>query len=182
MGPDDSVRISSYEEWRQYEQKRQEWATESHPESVQHMRKGVETREESRQKLLPRFPHSAVLEGYEPYLDFAARWLWSNVSPCDGKCQCRHSEWPACPLVLATKTVREYTYKDKDGQEQKGKEPQYADPGDHNHEGKWTCLSLTKSGYDCFYMDYLFESEQDRDRFIANLPAYRGDDNFDDEE
>lgn len=182
MTNEDTIRLASYEEWIEHEREHRESVEKRNPESIAPMLSVVEKKESTRRSLMERFPYSAVLEGYEPYHDFASRWLWANVSPCDGKCHDYYSEYPACPVVLATKTLRDYQYTTKDGRVVKGKAPEYHDPGEHSHEGNWAGMCLTKSGYDCFYIEYFFQSEQDRERFIAAVPSFRDGDNFKDEE
>lgn len=179
-----TIRIASHEEWIEYEKECRGWVEKRNPESIPHMISGVEQKEEIIGKLKEKFPYTAVLEGFEPYHDFASRWCWANVGECNGKCYDHQSDYPACPLVLATKVMKPYSYKMQDGTVVNGKSPDYSDPGEHSHDGNWATVCLTKSGYDCFYIEYLFQSEQIRDRFLVAVPSFvtSYDENFNQDE
>jgi hypothetical protein len=129
MTNEDTIRLASYEEWIEHEREHRESVEKRNPESIALMLSVVEKKESTRRSLMERFPYSAVLEGTNRIDDFASRWLWANVSPCDGKCHDYYSEYPACPVVLATKTLRDYQYTTKDGRVVKGKAPEYQRSG-----------------------------------------------------
>jgi hypothetical protein len=50
----------------------------------------------------PDFPHVVVVECDFPDLDVAIRWCWKNFGPHHGECTSSYSEYPACPIILAT--------------------------------------------------------------------------------
>ncbi len=58
--------------------------------------------EEERQRVHAQFPHVVVVETDFPEVYVAARWCWSKFGPKQGECW--ESEYPACPIVLATST------------------------------------------------------------------------------
>ena len=64
--------------------------------------KCLTTREEKRNVIKSKFPFTVVLYGAYISHDFAVRWCWRNFGPIDGKCDERGSEFPGCPLVVAT--------------------------------------------------------------------------------
>lgn len=126
-----------------------------------------------------KFPFTVITEGSYPENDFACRWCWQQFGPMDvEKCGDHESEYPACPLVLATKPyVEKHSYTDKDG-----KLHEYdfhtRDPGEHSHEGTWTVVWLGKTGYDYGFSEHYFKNEADRDKFIEAVPSFNLGENY----
>jgi len=174
----EDIRLSSYEEWLEHELVHRQHCEKSSPQLVVNLDSTVEISEKVRADFAASFPHSVILEGYDPYLDFAARWLWSNVSERDGRCQEYVVEYPACPLWIATRVWKPFMYKDADGVVKWDEAEEYSSPGTHSHEGKWTSYCLTKTGYDCFMMEYFFKDATDMARFVDAIPSFRDKDNF----
>jgi hypothetical protein len=125
--------------------------------------------EADRQLRLCRFPHSVILEGAVPEYDFASRWCWQNFGACDGECYDSYSEYPACPVVLATKRIENV----RDRQTKK-----FAVVDAHTHEGLWTKDGLGKTGYDYGFFEFYFASEADQNRFTAAVPTFIWGENF----
>lgn len=110
-----------------------------------------------------RFPHTVIVEGAVDDYDFANRWCWQNVGPCDGECMESYSQYPGCPLVLATVRVES-----KDGRERK----KYSKVEAHSHQGPWTWYFFGKTEYDYGFGEYYFARELDRNRFVAAVPSF----------
>jgi hypothetical protein len=125
--------------------------------------------EMERRERKANFPHSVIFEGSFPEYDFANRWCWQNFGPRHGECSESYSEYPACPLVLATGRIE-----NRDGREKK----KYGKVDEHSHEGTWTWYFFGKTDYDYGFGEYYFASESDRDRFIAAVPTFSWGENY----
>jgi hypothetical protein len=128
--------------------------------------------DQERVKMLANYPYSTVLEGYYPEHDYAIRWCWQNISPPNGTCSDWHSEYPACPLVLATAYVEQGVLRPKDGTETPWERVSYKDPGKHEHDGAWSSLWLGKTDYDYGFREYGFVNQADRERFLSAFPTF----------
>jgi hypothetical protein len=95
-----------------------------------------------------------------------------RTSARDGLCSACHSEYPGCPLVLATERIERVTETDKNGNEVTWLRKDYTDPGAHSHEGAWSFLWLGKTGYDFGYGEYCFANEADHARFMAAFSTF----------
>lgn len=114
----------------------------SHSDSIRHAR--------SRDRACyPEFPFEVWVEGYYPYVCHAGRWSWAEVGPEEGPCDNRLDEWPACPRVLAIPL----------------------DDSAHSHSGDWRKFFRGKTGYEAFYVEFLFRHKTDADRFRAAVPG-----------
>jgi len=156
------LKKSSYEEFLSHDQYYRDAMAKNHgDEYASTYYKG---KDDKRLAVLADFPYSVVVEGYYPEHDFCVRWCWQQFGPFQTeKCYEYCSEYPACPEVQATKTIR--TGKNQDGSE--WSEPEYSNPGDHAHQGDWTTIWLGKTGYDYGYNEFCFKLEAMRDAFAA---------------
>lgn len=166
------MEIATFDEWWQDEILRREWVIKNHPESLKGRDECIERKMSQRKGIQDKFPHVVCLAGYWPQHDVANRWLFLNVGPNDGKCVDHHSEYPACPLVLATEKLVDRSYLDHDGKMVEYIEKVYSDPGEHSHEGVWAGIFLGKTGYDYGLTEYCFKFTTDRDRFLAAVPSF----------
>lgn len=120
--------------------------------------------EERRQEVNQQFPYIAILEGAYPEHDFSHRWCWQQFGEPEYKqCHDHGSEYPCCPLVLATEYKTSYIYEGKECFEKN-----YRQPEKHGHSGNWTTVWLGKTGYDYGFSEYCFLSEKARDTFILS--------------
>jgi len=164
------MQISAYETWLEIERQDQQRYAEQHPAyATQDWQ--LESDQQRMELLLP-FPYSAVLEGYYPEHDYAVRWCWQNFGPPRGICTDWHSEYPACPLVLATEYVETGTLRNEDGTDTPKKRVRYKDPGEHKHEGVWSSLWLGKTDYDYGFREYAFAREEDREQFLSAFRTF----------
>jgi hypothetical protein len=147
----DSIRIASYER------------------AVDEAELGSEDDDERRQ-LKAMFPHSVVLEGAYPEHDFATRWCWQNCGECHGECHEMYSEYPGCPLVLATGRIERIRGRDV---------MKYEKVAAHLHQGSWTKKWLGKTAYDYGFGEFYFASEADLERFISAVPTFSWGENYD---
>lgn len=157
------MKVTSLEGYRKHEEESRQWVLKNRPveEHPTHQRLWKEA-EERRVKTLASFPYTVVCEGSYPEHDVAHRWCWLQFGPVQTeKCYDHHSEYPACPLALATKELASGS--NKDGS--KWAEWRYKDPGVHAHSGVWATFWHGKTGYDYGYSEYCFQNEADRDRF-----------------
>ena len=109
-------------------------AEEGYPLEVQ----AEEKRE--RNVRLARFPYSTMLKVSFPELDFANRWCWRHVGPCDGQCTEHYSQYRVCEL-----------------------------PEPHSHVGKWMSHWFEKIAYDFGFNEWYFADQDDHERFVANI-------------
>lgn len=97
--------------------------------------------DDERNARLELFPYPVMLELSYPEMDFANRWCWQNIGPCDGVCNQSQSEYPACPWGEA-----------------------------HSHNGRWICQWFCKTDYDFGFQEWYFFDNADRLRFLDNVP------------
>lgn len=119
---------------------------------------------ESREDALKQFPFSIVLLGSYSDHDFCTRWCWENFGPMQGECHEYQSEFPGCPLVLATEYLHPVKINHGDGIEECCQEKAYNNPGDHSHIGDWKKVWLGKIGYDFGFAEYFFLNKEDRNK------------------
>lgn len=165
------MKLSTYEKWYEDEIDRREWILKHHPDQIK-SQDDVEARHrEKRERFRKEFPFTAVVEGHYPETDNASRWCWRNISPPHGPCLYEHySEYPGCPLVLATEYIQEGSYLDNQGVTHTWAQKCYKEVEPHEHEGSWTSLWLGKTGYDYGFMEFYFKNEADRDAFVRAVP------------
>lgn len=132
------------------------------------------TAEAKRSEVDARFCHAIVVEASWPEFDMANRWCWQNVGPQDGQCVEYCSEYPGCPLVLATKHLKErpphMSQEDWEDEWHDG----YRNPGDHGHDGDWIYVHLGKTGYDYGFGEYRFVTGANRDAFASVVESFDG--------
>lgn len=157
--------------WQEDVACRRKWVAERNPEHLAAVDQVNADHESRRKALHERFPHVVIVDGLFPMHDLATRWLYQHVSPPDGPCGDHYSEFPCCPLVLATAKQVHRSYPNKDGTKTEYTETVYDKPEDHSHEGVWQGFFLGKTGYDSGPADYCFLNEADKDKFVAALPA-----------
>lgn len=164
------MKISTYDAWLNIKSEDQKRVAERYPAYADpNWQLEIDQR---RRELLAPFPYSTVLEGCYPEHDYAIRWCWQNISPRNGICSDWHSEYPACPLVVATAYVERGTLKNMDGTETPWERVRHKDPGEHEHQGVWSSLWLGKTGYDYGFREYPFAMEGDLERFLAAFPTF----------
>ena len=168
----ETISITTFQEWYEDEKERYERVKKTHPQYYDRYSKDLIEKVMNRNKIHKDFNYKVVLKGFFPEHDFASRWCWLNIGPCDGKCVEQHSEYPGCPLVLATETIVKGSYKDKNGIEHQWERKDYKAPGEHFHEGVWRGNWLGKTGYDYGYGEFCFKNESDMERFIAAVPTF----------
>ncbi len=135
--------------------------------------------EEQRVLLRASFPFAVVLEGATTEHDFVERWCWQSFGP-PTRLQCHDdsSEYPGCPLVLATEEIMVSSYFDKEGKKQEHTYKTYQEVEAHAHDGVWTTKYLGKSGYDYGYNEYYFQNEQDYKKFVEAIPMFGLGENY----
>lgn len=121
--------------------------------------------EEKRAVLLVKFPYTVLVEASWVEGDVPDRWCWQQFGPRNGPCQDHYSEYPACPLVLATRHEKLYTYTEADGTTGESADWEFTKPEEHSHEGVWDCIPLGKTGYDFGFLEWGFTTPERRDRF-----------------
>ncbi len=137
--------------------------------------------QDKRQPALIKFPYKVITEGYHPVHEYSTRWCWQNFGDKDCKeCAEHYSEYPGCPLVLATEEyVIKRSHPDSSGVirtwEEKSRKP-----SDHGHEGTWTTVWLGKTGYDYGFMEWYFDNETDLNTFVNNIPSFGLGENYED--
>lgn len=137
----------------------------------QRVKESDDRRNELRKEKVKEFPFTCIVKGAYPEIDNATRWCWQHFGPMHGKCLERHSEYPGCPLVLATEYVIEGCWKDKEGKEHKCTSKGYRDVEPHEHEGIWCEMWLGKTGYDYGNAEFYFKNEADKDAFVMAVPT-----------
>lgn len=166
------MEISTYEAWEEEERQDQQLLAITHPDYVQHSVDQQHSLDNQRNELLVRFPNTVIATGFYPEHDYASLWCWQNISPENGPCNAWHSEYPACPLVLATEHIERGTWKDKSGKDLSWERKRYTNPGNHGHEGIWSFLWLGKTNYDYGYGEFCFRNESDRESFLAAFSTF----------
>lgn len=168
-----NMEISTYEEWNKEEIEDLRRLAKTHPDVVQYSLDQYPDFDRQRAKLLVRFPYAVVATGFYYEHDYACRWCWQNISPEDGNCSAWQSEYPACPLVLATEYTAQGTWMDKNGKILPWERKRYTNPGNHVHEGQWSFFWLGKTDYDYGYGEYYFRDESDRENFLVALSTFQ---------
>ena len=113
----------------------------------------LETTDESRSQLIDyfkartkrveKFPHIAMLQVGFIQRDVANRWCFQQWGLADGECQEMHSSYPCCEIE-----------------------------NNHSHDdGTWMSVFLAKTDYDYGFNEWYFETEAQRNEFVANLPS-----------
>ncbi len=119
------------------------------------------------------FSQVVVVECDYPELDVAIRWCWTCFGPKDGQCLLG-SEYPACPVVLATE--RPDVRLGPGGQQHLIKV--YDEVAPHTHAGKWTIQWLGKTDYDHGFAAFSFQLEADKDKFVQYVPNVDWGENY----
>ena len=128
-----------------------------------------ESAAENRPRVHAVFPHVVTVGHHYPAMDRAVRWCWMTFGARHGQCDDNHSDYPACPLVLAAKR---FVYPD-DPEDEPAYEPRSPVP-DHCHIGTWTTLWLGKTGYDYGNQDYCFSTQQQKELFLGYVALIGG--------
>ena len=170
------IHISTFEEFFPTEERRRDWIVKNRPAiEVEAHDKRMTDREEKRNAIKQDFPYTVILEGAYPEHDFVSRWCWQNIGPvqCD-ECHESSSEYPGCPLVLATEYILTSWHYDNEKNRVYWFEKAYIEENvpKHGHEGTWKSLWLGKTGYDYGSSEYYFQNQTDRDRFLAAVPIF----------
>ena len=118
---------------------------------------------ELRDSLHERFTHSVVVAGDFPEVDVAVRWCWLNFGPQQGVCW-SHTEYPACPIVLATEFTKE---KEAHGEVYQIKA--YHNVEQHSHTGCWAIFWLGKTEYDHGFAEFYFAEKHQQDAFVDSV-------------
>ena len=174
------MKVSTLKQFYEIDKRKRNWVASNRTEKdLDDHDKGISEREKRKKKfkdsLLLPLPFTAVVEGVYPEQDYANRWCWRNIGPrqCD-KCDCSSSEYPGCPVVLATEYIKTGWYPNQAGQRVYWSEKAYIEENvlEHGHEGIWSSYWLGKTGYDYGFTEYYFQNESDRDRFLAAVPFF----------
>ena len=165
---------------------RRNWIVNNRPASeVEAHDKRIAERDEKRKASMQDFPFTVILEGAYPEHDFVSRWCWQNIGPiqCD-ECHETSSEYPGCPLVLATEYIQTGWYYDNKQNRVYWSEKAYIEQKvpKHGHEGTWKSLWLGKSGYDYGFSEYYFKNQTDWDRFLAAVPVFHLGERYEEKE
>lgn len=168
------IHVATYEDYLKTENwRRENWFKDRPPAELEAHDKRMADKQAKRDEYAAKYPFRVIFEGSYPHQDFAHRWCWQTFgSPQVEKCGDAHSEYPACPLVLATEYIQTGSYPLKDGTIVNWSEKAYREVEDHSHEGTWICYWLGKTGYDFGFSEYFFENELDRDRLLAAAPTF----------
>ena len=172
------MKIATYDAWLEEDRQDRERLAATRPEYVQRHIDDQKKLDQNRLEILMTFPYSVVSEGGYPEHDYAGRWCWQHIGPKEGPCDNWHSEYPACPLVLATEYVRSGEYKNPEGKIVPYRRKTYCDPGEHAHQGRWTSLWLGKTDYDYGFQIYFFADEADYGEFLAAFPTFTWDESW----
>ncbi len=165
------MKITTFEEWQAGEIERQEWVQTHHPTSAKPNHDFLVARLVERKEIHDKFPHVLVVAADWSEHDLLTRWAFREIGPFDGKCFEHQSEYPGCPLVLATEKITEYSYLANDKRIE-STEKTYSDPGEHSHEGVWKAFFLGKTDYDYGPTEYCFKYESDKERFLAAVLSF----------
>lgn len=122
----------------------------------------------------PDFPHVVMVECDYPDLNVAIRWCWKCFGPEHGECR-TYSEYPACPIILATE--RQGVRGGPDGKVYKIKEYD-RDVAPHTHTGKWLAEFLEKTDYDHGFAQFCFQVEADSAKFVQQVPSFDWGENY----
>jgi hypothetical protein len=122
----------------------------------------------------PDFPHVVMVECDYPDLDVATRWCWKCFGPQQGNCLSSYSEYPACPIVLAT--ARQGVRVGPDSKAYQIMEYDHVVP--HMHSGKWIVQWLEKTEYNHGFAEFCFQSESDKEMFMQQIPSFDWGENY----
>lgn len=162
------IKISSWQNYQNHKQKDIKYAQEKDLKNLDQYLKGFAIKEKDHSELKKIFPYFSVLEGYSIQFDYLCRLLWNKFGPINGECFDYYSEYPVCPLVLATEKTRKVISRNKDKEEYWTEIKEYFDPGKHIHNGIWNNQCLDKIGYDEFITVFYFYNEENK-FFCENL-------------
>lgn len=182
------MKVSTFEQYLEIEKRRRDWIVNNRSEKdLDNHDKRISENEERRNKFKDNCPFSftAVLEGVYPEQDYANRWCWQNIGSRQcGECECSSSEYPGCPLVLATEYIKTGWYPNQAGQRVYWSEKAYIEEKvpQHGHKGIWSSYWLGKTGYDYGFTEYYFQNESDRDKFLAAFPIFNTGENYEEKE
>lgn len=170
------IHISTFEEFFKSEDWRRNWIANNRPENEVYAHdKRMSDRDEKRKEYRKRFPFTVILQGAFSEHDFVSRWCWQNIGPkqCE-ECHESSSEYPGCPLALATEYIKTGWYLTNKNQRVYWSEKAYIEEKvpKHSHEGTWRSMWLGKTGYDYGCGEYYFQNESDRDEFLAAIPIF----------
>lgn len=169
------IHVATLEGWLRQEAWRREWIEKNRPEvEVRSHDERIAKQRADREALASQFPFAVVLEGASPEHDLVSRWCWQHVGPpqCE-RCLDSHSEYPGCPLVVATGKQVSTSWQDRSGVTRTGHYMKYGEVEEHDHEGTWRTFWWGKTGYDYGVGEFLFSSQADLDRLVAALPEIR---------
>lgn len=171
----EKIHISTFEAFNKVEDWRRSWAVINRPEDVSVHDKRMLDQHLKRNEFRKKFPFSVILEGVYPEHDFVNRWCWQNIGPmqCE-ECQEIHSEYPGCPLILATEYMRtDWFFTKGDHRKYRSYKAYISEKvPEHGHDGTWLAYWLGKTGYDYGFGEYYFQNELDRDKFLAAIPIF----------
>lgn len=151
---ENKLTLATFDDWWQHELRLREWIEKNRPQDILAHDLRTSLFLEKRKEIHNKFSHIATVFGGYGQHDMATRWLFENIGSENGECGEKHSEFPGCPLVRAT-------------QQKKTGWSEYSDPGAHGHEGVWEKIFLGKTAYDAGPMEYCFQKEEDKERFLA---------------
>jgi hypothetical protein len=130
--------------------------------------------QQEQEPIFAEFPHVVVVEGDYPEFDLAVRWCWTCFGPQHGECWSIQSEYPACPVVLATEHSRVRASPEGKTYEIKA----YDRVAPHRHSGEWTVIFLEKTDYDHGFGEFCFRLEAHKDEFLQQVPKIDWGENF----
>jgi hypothetical protein len=98
------------------------------------------------------FPYFLIVQaGYEIH-DALSEVLWNKIGePQLKNCGYSHSYYNFCPEIVEKSIVCQC---------ENEKNLIYKDVPEHDHSGNWTCVWLTKTGYDCGFGAILFKTKE----------------------
>ena len=110
------IHVSTFEAFNKVEDWRREWAVLNRPENVIIHDKKMLDQQEKRSEFLKDFPFTVILQGNYSEHDFVNNWCWQNIGSmqCE-ECQEILSEYPGCPLLLATEYMATTWFSTKGG-------------------------------------------------------------------
>ena len=170
-----NIKVITFEQWLEIEYRRQKYQKENNPEYHQNMVDRHLEKIKQREALIEKYPFTLAVEGPYPAHEFANRWCWINIgTPQIENCEEIHSEFPGCPIVLQTEYIQTGCYHNKENQRVYWSEKAYIEENvpEHGHSGTWKLIGLGKTGYDYGCCEFCFESESDRDKFVAAIPFF----------
>lgn len=103
-------------------------------------------------------------------MDQANRWCWQRFGPSHGECDQYGSEYPGCPLVLATGA-----WKTEKGDRNRWV---YQAVEAHSHRGSWCGHWFEKTAYNFGFHEWYFANASDRERFVECIPTINWGENY----